>query len=79
MMVMWMQEVITERGIGQGASLGDLLNIVATLPRTLGATIESGSDGRPRHRFGNCCACLVFLATIVGIIFVQEGARRFRL
>jgi len=40
MAVMWISEVITERGIGQGASL------------------------------------VIFLLTIVGIIFVQEGNRR---
>ena len=32
MVVMWLSEVITERGIGQGASLVIFLNIVGTLP-----------------------------------------------
>jgi preprotein translocase subunit SecY len=33
MVVMWISEVITERGIGQGASLVIFINIVATLPK----------------------------------------------
>ena len=76
MVVMWLSEVITERGIGQGASLVIFLNIVATLPRTLGATIEAAQTGDRDTVLGIIVLVLVFLATIVGIIFVQEGARR---
>jgi preprotein translocase subunit SecY len=74
MIVMWIAEVITERGIGQGASLVIFLNIVATLPRTLGATIEAAQTGDRDTVLGIVVLVLVFLATIVGIIFVQEGA-----
>ncbi|RZN98397.1 MAG: preprotein translocase subunit SecY, partial [Synechococcus sp. MED-G134] len=74
--VMWLSEVITERGIGQGASLVIFLNIVATLPRTLSATIEAAQTGDRDTVLGIIVLVLVFLATIVGIIFVQEGARR---
>ena len=45
MVVMWISEVITERGIGQGGSLVIFLNIVATLPRALGSTIELAQSG----------------------------------
>ena len=76
MVVMWISEVITERGIGQGASLVIFLNIVASLPRTLGATIEAAQTGDRNTVLGIVVLLLVFLATIVGIIFVQEGARR---
>ena len=76
MVVMWLSEVITERGIGQGASLVIFLNIVGTLPRTLGATIEAAQTGDRNTVLGIVVLALVFLVTIVGIIFVQEGARR---
>mgnify|MGYP006236767949 FL=1 len=76
MVVMWISEVITERGIGQGASLVIFLNIVASLPRTLGATIEAAQTGDRNTVLGIVVLLLVFLVTIVGIIFVQEGARR---
>lgn len=75
MLVMWISELITERGIGNGASLLIFVNIVAVLPRSLGSTIElaqqdQGIVGRV------ILLLLVFLITIVGIVFVQEGARR---
>ena len=35
MIVMWISEIITEKGIGQGASLVIFLNIVSTLPKAL--------------------------------------------
>ncbi len=76
MVVMWLSEVITERGIGQGASLVIFLNIVGTLPRTLGATIEAAQTGDRNTVLGIVVLVMVFLITIVGIIFVQEGARR---
>ena len=76
MIVMWLSEVITERGIGQGASLVIFLNIVATLPQALGSTIEKAQTGDRNDVFGIVILVLVFLVTIVGIIFVQEGQRR---
>ncbi len=76
MVVMWISEVITERGIGQGASLVIFVNIVATLPRALGSTIELAQSGDRSTVGGIVVLVLVFLATIVGIIFVQEGNRR---
>jgi preprotein translocase subunit SecY len=76
MAVMWISEVITERGIGQGASLVIYANIVATLPRALGATITQAKTGDRGTVTGIIILLLVFLATIIGIIFVEEGSRR---
>ena len=76
MVVMWLSEIITEKGIGQGASLVIFLNIVATLPRALSSTIEKAQTGDRADVLGIIILLVVFLITIVGIIFVQEGARR---
>ncbi len=76
MVVMWLSEIITEKGIGQGASLVIFLNIVATLPKALSSTIEKAQTGDRADLLGIIILLLVFLITIVGIIFVQEGARR---
>jgi len=76
MFVMWASEVITERGIGNGASLLIFLNIVASLPTTLGSTISFAQVGG-RQAVGQVVVLLLlFLATIIGIVFVQEGMRR---
>ncbi|NES81854.1 MAG: preprotein translocase subunit SecY [Moorea sp. SIO2B7] len=76
MFVMWVSEVITERGIGNGASLLIFVNIVATLPRTLGNTIEFAQTGGREAVAQVVILLLVFLVMIVGIVFVQEGTRR---
>jgi preprotein translocase subunit SecY len=76
MFVMWLSELITERGIGNGASLLIFVNIVAALPTTLGQTIELAQTGG-RETVGKVVILLVvFLVMIVGIVFVQEGTRR---
>lgn len=76
MFVMWLSELITERGIGNGASLLIFINIVAALPKTLGQTIELAQTGG-RETVGKVVILLlVFLVMIVGIVFVQEGSRR---
>ncbi|MEH2416924.1 preprotein translocase subunit SecY [Nostoc sp.] len=76
MFVMWASELITERGIGNGASLLIFVNIVASLPKALGDTIDLVQVGG-RETVGRVIVLiLVFLATIVGIVVVQEGMRR---
>jgi len=76
MFVMWVGELITERGVGNGASLLIFINIVSTLPRSLGQTIELAQSGDRSLVGGVIILLLVFLAMIVGIVFVQEGTRR---
>lgn len=76
MMVMWLGELITERGVGNGASLLIFINIVSTFPRSVGQTLELAQSGDREVVGGIILLVLAFLATIVGIVFVQEGARR---
>ncbi|MEM8804705.1 MAG: preprotein translocase subunit SecY [Cyanobacteria bacterium P01_G01_bin.38] len=78
MFVMWVGELITERGVGNGASLLIFLNIVSSLPRLLGRAVDvaqSPSSSR-QEVLGIILVSLVYLAMIVGIVFVQEGMRR---
>lgn len=74
--VMWVSELITEKGIGNGASLLIFVNIVAVLPKTLGNTIEFAQTGGREAVAQVVILLLVFLVMIVGIVFVQEGTRR---
>ncbi|ACK72102.1 preprotein translocase, SecY subunit [Gloeothece citriformis PCC 7424] len=76
MFVMWISELITERGIGNGASLLIFVNIVAVLPKTLGNTIDYAQTGGRQAVAQVVILLLVFLIMIVGIVFVQEGTRR---
>ncbi len=74
MVVMWIAELITERGVGNGASLLIFLSIVAYLPASVGQTIALAESGG--NIGGIVILVAVFLAMIVGIVFVQEGTRR---
>jgi preprotein translocase subunit SecY len=76
MFVMWVSELITERGIGNGASLLIFVNIVAVLPQSLGNTIQLFEVGDRAIVGRAIILLLVWIATIVGIVFVQEGTRR---
>ncbi len=76
MLIMWISELITEKGIGNGASLLIFVNIVAVLPKTLGNTIEFAQAGGREAIAQVIVLLLVFLVMIVGIVFVQEGTRR---
>ncbi|MDX2098774.1 MAG: preprotein translocase subunit SecY [Leptolyngbyaceae cyanobacterium bins.59] len=80
MFVMWVGELITERGIGNGASLLIFVSIVSSLPKSLGQTIDlaqvSAEKGNQAIVIGVVVLLLSFLAMIVGIVFVQEAIRR---
>ncbi|MCS6960367.1 MAG: preprotein translocase subunit SecY [Pseudanabaenaceae cyanobacterium SKYGB_i_bin29] len=75
MFVMWLGELITERGIGNGASLLIFVGIAAGLPRSFGSTIQAVTED-PSLTGGFILLLVTFLAMIVAIVFVQEGTRR---
>lgn len=74
MFVMWAGEIITEKGIGNGASLLIFLSIVSVLPRSISQTIDFAQGGGSVG--GVIALIVVFLVMIIGIVFVQEGTRR---
>jgi preprotein translocase subunit SecY len=76
MFIMWLSELITERGIGNGASLLIFLNIVAVFPTSLGDTLSLAQSGNSEILGRTLALLSVFIVMIVGIVFVQEGARR---
>jgi preprotein translocase subunit SecY len=69
-LLMWMGELITQRGIGNGISLMIFASIVAGLPGGISAWWTT-----PDQVF-KVMMPFVALAVIVGIVFVQEGQRR---
>jgi preprotein translocase subunit SecY len=68
-LLMWMGELITKRGIGNGISLLIFASILAGLPGGLRAWYEG--DAFERLMFP-----IIALAIIVAVVFVQEGQRR---
>jgi preprotein translocase subunit SecY len=68
--VMWLGELITQRGIGQGMSILIFANVVAGMPSGGNAILQQGG----RFEFG--VIVLLTLALLVAIVFVEQGQRR---
>ncbi len=69
-LVMWMGELITERGIGNGMSMLIFVGIAARIP----AEGRSILDSRGGVIFA--AVCVAALAIVVGVVFVEQGQRR---
>jgi preprotein translocase subunit SecY len=70
MLVMWLGELITERGVGNGMSLLIFAGIATRLPQD-GLNILQSSGGVV---FGVVIAAIIIL--VVGITFIEQGQRR---
>lgn len=69
-LVMWMGELITQRGIGQGMSILIFANVVASLP-SAGRIILADAG-----LFKFVVVFVVAVAILVAIVFVEQGQRR---
>jgi preprotein translocase subunit SecY len=75
MFAVWLGELITEQGIGNGVSLIIFSGIVASAPSNFGAMITNSTDDG--MRIWNIILFMVItLISIVAIVFIQEGVRR---
>ena len=75
-LIMWLGELITERGIGNGASLLIFVGIVSRIPAYIGQTVTLVRGGA--SLFGVMILLMAFLAMIVAIVIVQEGQRKIQ-
>lgn len=73
--VMWLGELITERGIGNGASLIIMAGILAAMPGYFETTRQGLSSGAFAW-WQVMLLTVSFLAILVAIVIVQEGARK---
>ena len=69
-LVMWLAELITQRGIGNGMSILIFASVVSRLPAQGGALWSEGS------KFQFFTVIGIGIAMIVGIVFVESGQRR---
>jgi preprotein translocase subunit SecY len=69
-LVMWMGELVTERGIGNGMSLMIFAGIAARIP------IEGKTILDSRGGLVFTAVCIAALIIIVGVVFVEQGQRR---
>jgi len=74
--LMWIGESITEKGIGQGISMLIFVSIMARLPYDISLTY-TGVAGEGAFGLLKVAVLLaIFLATVIGIIYVTGGTRR---
>ena len=69
-MIMWMGELITQRGIGNGMSLIIFASIVARFPTAIWQSVMLGNNGMV------VVTMIIFLVVIAAIVFMERGQRR---
>ncbi|HYU56641.1 MAG TPA: preprotein translocase subunit SecY [Actinomycetota bacterium] len=69
-MIMWLGELITQRGIGNGMSILIFTSVISRLPAEGSAILEQGGPGK----FGFILALAV--AIIFAVVFMEQGQRR---
>ena len=74
MLIMWMGELITQRGIGNGMSLIIFANIMAGLPQAIFSSINSASG--VMGIVETVVIFVVILLVIPLIVFLERGQRR---
>ncbi len=73
-LVMWFGELITERGIGNGASMIIFIGIVSRIPSYIAQTVTLVRGGA--SIIGVIILLAAFILMIMAIVFVQEGQRK---
>src|SRR5207244_5423011 len=68
-LLMWLGELITKRGIGNGISLLIFASILSSIPTGVNAWINGGTTER-------LFLPIIALGVIVAVVFIQEGQRR---
>ena len=74
MLLVWIGELITENGIGNGVSVIIFGGIVASLPGSFGNLVHG--NGAAANVIGTILFLVIGLATIIGIVLINEGQRR---
>jgi len=69
-LIMWLGELITQRGVGNGMSILIFTSVISTLPFEGRVILEQGGLGK------FIVILLIGLAIIIGVIYVDQGQRR---
>jgi preprotein translocase subunit SecY len=72
--LVWLGQLITEGGIGNGISIIIFGGIVSGLPGAVGTLV--GGDTLSRNLMGTTAFVAIGLFTIIGIVMINEGQRR---
>jgi preprotein translocase subunit SecY len=78
MLLMWLGEQITDRGIGNGVSLVITIGIVARLPAAATGLVDMFGGSEPQHHLIGSGLVMVFLlaGVIAGVIAITQAQRK---
>jgi preprotein translocase subunit SecY len=71
--VMWLGELITEYGVGNGASLIIMAGIIATMPTALSRLVQTSPDNAWNSIV---TLSLIWAVMVVVVVYIQKGERR---
>ncbi len=75
-LVIWMGNRINERGIGNGISMILFAGITARIPADLGTLAAYVSNEPKKYFFKVVIYLLIFVAMVIGIVYMNEAERR---
>lgn len=75
MFLMWLGELITENGIGNGISIIIFIGIIAGLPSAISNTIEQTRKGDLSFLFFIFILLVIFLVVLL-VVFIERGQRK---
>lgn len=70
--VMWLGELITEHGIGNGMSILIFANVLSNVPGVFSVVLLQGGE------FDFWTIIILVIAMLVGIVFMEQGQRRIQ-
>ncbi len=73
MLLMWLGELITQYGIGNGVSMLIFAGIIGQLPTSIGQTVFGSVNV---NYFNLAVFAVMAILVIAGVIFISEGARK---
>ena len=73
-LIMWLGELITEKGVGNGMSLLIFTSIVAGFPGSMASILQAGGTASGASNF--VIVLLVFFLVIGAVVFVEQSQRR---
>jgi len=73
MIVLWLSDLVTEYGIGNGSSLIITINITSALPNILNKFVNSEVD------ISTFSYVLIFSTLVIGIIYLQDAVKKIQL
>ena len=76
MILVWLGELITEKGIGNGISLIIFANIVSRLPQFISQGYTTASTGGSSGIVSIGLFLIIGFLTIIGVVYVYQGQRR---